>query len=167
MTLSCCSTSQARCFPRSCYAKYAGLTRASFTLRVYLLESIRVGTHRRSLPCPWSATVDGAHPCSRSAARLRTSPPFSMIYSARIDKLKAHIRDTGVPLCPNSYEPLFTCVNSNTSPPSPHTQTDTGKKTTLPSHQHRRTHPLLAFLRVLGTDGPTSLGQELIQRGRI
>ena len=36
-----------------------------------------------------------------------------MFYSARIDKLKAHIRDTGVPLCPNSYEPLFTCVNSN------------------------------------------------------
>ena len=115
LTLSCCSTMQARCLPRSCDAKYAGLTRASFTLRVYLLESIRVGTHRRSLPCPWSATADGARPCSRSAAGLRTSPPFSMFYSARIDKLKAHIRDTGVPLCPNSYEPLFrvTCVNSN------------------------------------------------------
>ena len=33
---------------------------------------------------------------------------FSMFYSAKIDKLKAQIRDTDVPLCPNSYEPLFT-----------------------------------------------------------
>ena len=31
-----------------------------------------------------------------------------MFYSAKIDKLKAQIRDTDVPLCPNSYEPLFT-----------------------------------------------------------
>jgi hypothetical protein len=37
-------------------------------------------------------------------------PWFRYFTEPRIDNLKAHIRDTDLPPCPNSYEPLFTDV---------------------------------------------------------